>query len=74
MSNLLSYRKLLGNFTSIYELQAIPGWNLDLIRLQPYINIAEKPAVFKSVNPDGAHLNPVVGSPKQSLRIQFNYK
>jgi len=50
MSNLLSYRKLLRNFSSIYELQAIPGWNLDLIRLQPYITIAEKPAVFKSVN------------------------
>jgi hypothetical protein len=30
ISNLLSYRKLLGNFISIYELQAIPAWNLQL--------------------------------------------
>ena len=28
ISNLLSYRKLLGNFLSIYELQAIPAWDL----------------------------------------------
>ncbi|MDQ2720113.1 MAG: helix-hairpin-helix domain-containing protein [Bacteroidota bacterium] len=43
IDNLLSYRKLLGNFLSIYELQAIPAWDIALIRkLRPYITIAEK--------------------------------
>jgi hypothetical protein len=28
ISNLLTYRKLLGNFINIYEIQAIPGWNI----------------------------------------------
>ena len=50
ISNLISYRKLLGNFLSIYELQAIPSWDLDLIRkLRPYITVAEKTLVFKSL-------------------------
>lgn len=38
---LLQYRKLLGSLVSIYELQAVPGWNLDLIRrLRPFITVA----------------------------------
>jgi len=50
IANLLSYRKLLGNFLTIYELQAIPSWNLDLIRrIRPYVTIAEKSEVFKSL-------------------------
>lgn len=50
INNLISYRKLFGNFLSIYELQAIPTWNLDLIRkMRPYITVAEKPAIFKSL-------------------------
>ncbi|MEO7834534.1 MAG: helix-hairpin-helix domain-containing protein, partial [Ginsengibacter sp.] len=40
INNLLSYRKLLGNFLSIYELQAIPAWSLELIRrIRPFITI-----------------------------------
>jgi hypothetical protein len=51
ISNLLSYRKLLGNFISIYELQAIPAWNLELIRrIRPFITISQKTAVFQSLN------------------------
>jgi hypothetical protein len=51
ISNLLSYRKFLGNFMSIYELQAIPSWNLDLIRrIRPYITVEQKAAVFKSLS------------------------
>ena len=50
ISNLLSYRKLLGNFINIYELQAIPDWDVTLIRrLRPYITIAEKADVFNSL-------------------------
>lgn len=34
------YRRLLGDFLSIYELQSIPGWNLETIRnLLPYLTI-----------------------------------
>ncbi|MDB5201460.1 MAG: helix-hairpin-helix protein [Ferruginibacter sp.] len=44
-SLLLKYRALFGPFLSIYELQAIPGWNLQLIKqIMPYItveNVAE---------------------------------
>ena len=51
INNLLSYRKLLGNFLTVYELQAIPGWNLDVIRrIRPFVTVAEKTAVFESLN------------------------
>lgn len=39
--NLISYRNLLGKFINIYELQAIPSWDINTIkRLLPYITIA----------------------------------
>ena len=42
IANLLSYRKLLGKFISIYELQAIPSWDIQAIRkILPFVNIAE---------------------------------
>lgn len=38
---LLQYRRLLGSFLSIYELQAVPGWDADVInRILPYIKVA----------------------------------
>jgi hypothetical protein len=44
IDNLLSYRTLLGKLISIYELQAVPSWDLPLIRkILPYITIG--PAV-----------------------------
>lgn len=30
--NLVRYRQLLGNLVSVYELQAVPGWNIELVR------------------------------------------
>ena len=51
IESLLSYRKLLGNFLNIYELQAIPTWDLDLInRITPYITVAQKTEVFQSLH------------------------
>ena len=51
ISNLLSYRKLLGNFLSVYELQAIPTWDLELIRrIRPYITVSQKTAVVQSLH------------------------
>jgi DNA uptake protein ComE-like DNA-binding protein len=51
IQNLLSYRKLLGNFLSIYELQAIPAWDLEIInRILPYVTIVQKAQVFQSLH------------------------
>jgi Helix-hairpin-helix motif len=38
--NFLAYRRLLGPFISLYELQAIPGWDLATIRqILPYVKL-----------------------------------
>jgi len=38
--NLISYRRLLGKFINIYELQAIPAWDINTLRkLLPFITI-----------------------------------
>lgn len=48
VSNFISYRKLFGKFISIYELQAIPSWDVGTIRkLTPYIIVAS-PISFKN--------------------------
>lgn len=50
INNLLSYRNLLGNFLSIYELQAVPAWSLELIRrIRPFITVTRKTDVFQSL-------------------------
>ena len=42
IANLISYRKLVGKFISIYELQAIPSWDTQIIKkLLPFITVAE---------------------------------
>jgi hypothetical protein len=41
--NLISYRNLLGSFLNIYELQAVPGWDVALIKiLRPYITVSNR--------------------------------
>ena len=41
IQNFISYRNLFGKFISIYELQAVPGWDIRTIqRLRPYVTIA----------------------------------
>ena len=50
ISNLVSYRNLLGNFINIYELQAIPGWDVSLMkRIRPYVTVTSKTDVFNSL-------------------------
>jgi Helix-hairpin-helix motif len=40
IANLINYRNLLGSFISIYELQSVPGWDVNLIeKLRPYVTI-----------------------------------
>jgi hypothetical protein len=51
INNLISYRKLFGKFISIYELQAIPAWDIATIRrIKPYVTVAQKPDVFYSLS------------------------
>lgn len=41
IQNLVTYRSVLGKMIDIYELQAIPGWNIRTIqRLLPYITVS----------------------------------
>ncbi|MBD0331484.1 MAG: helix-hairpin-helix domain-containing protein [Chitinophagaceae bacterium] len=45
IQNLLQYRRLLGKFISIYEVQAVPTWNTELIRrLLPFVTVSTTPA------------------------------
>lgn len=47
LENLLTYRKLFGLFVSVYELQAVPSWDVHTIRkLLPFITILT-PVSFK---------------------------
>ncbi|HTE24919.1 hypothetical protein [Flavitalea sp.] len=47
---LISYRMLLGKLISIYELQAVPGWDLETIRkVLPYVVLNESEPVFKGI-------------------------
>lgn len=59
IANFLSYRKLIGKFISIYELQAVPSWDIQIIKkLLPFITIAEPiniTGVFKTRFKDGEH-------------------
>lgn len=49
ISNLLAYRNLLGNFINIYELQAIPGWDVELLhRLKPYVTVQAKTDIMNT--------------------------
>ena len=43
------YRKLLGNFISVYELQAIPQWTPALLRkIRPYITVSSNAVLLNS--------------------------
>lgn len=57
--NLIRHRQILGNLISVYELQAVPGWDLQTIRnLLPFITTnssAEVRASFPKRFQDGTH-------------------
>jgi hypothetical protein len=49
IQNFILYRNLLGDFISIYELQAVPGWDVRTIqRLKPYVSINNSEAFITS--------------------------
>ncbi|MEI9956689.1 MAG: helix-hairpin-helix domain-containing protein [Ferruginibacter sp.] len=40
IQNLINYRSLFGNFINIYELQAVPSWNIQLIqKIRLYVSV-----------------------------------
>lgn len=42
IANFIAYRKLIGNFISIYELQAVPAWDPAIIKkLLPFISVGK---------------------------------
>ena len=48
--NLISYRKLLGPLISIYEMQAIPGWDLESIRsVMPYVHVTHGQSLYDDI-------------------------
>jgi hypothetical protein len=50
IKNFISYRKMLGPLLSIYELQAIPGWNLETIRrILPFVSVQRDESVYISL-------------------------
>jgi len=59
IANFLSYRRLFGKFISIYELQAVPSWDIQIIKkILPFITVAEPidlADVFKTRFSKGDH-------------------
>jgi hypothetical protein len=50
IQNLISYRNLLGNFINLYELQAVPGWNIGTIqKLRLFITVSNKVVLVHSL-------------------------
>ena len=50
ISNFVSYRNLFGRFVSIYELQAIPAWDITVIKkILPYIIISGSTNLAKEI-------------------------
>lgn len=50
IDQILSYRRLLGNFLHLYELQAVPGLDIPTIeRIRPYITVATPQPLYASM-------------------------
>ena len=51
IQNLINYRNYLGKLINLYELQAVPGWDIATIqKLRPYITVAENADLFSSLS------------------------
>jgi len=50
IQNLISYRQVLGKLINIYELQAVPGWDISTIqKLRPYVTVSDQPLFFDAL-------------------------
>ncbi len=79
VNNLVSYRNLLGSFISIYELQAVPGFTVEIIKkILPYITVADPSSntqVFKKRFKGGDHdfLSRPTFPSKLYIRYKYRY-
>ena len=74
--NLISYRNLLGNFISIYELQSIPGFDIPFIeKIRPYISVSVPQNIISSIK-DRLHggRNTLLARVTQILEKSKGYK
>lgn len=59
INSLLAYRKIFGELLSIYELQAVPGWDIITIdKIRPYVTVSSIVPIIKSLKKrwyDGEH-------------------
>jgi Helix-hairpin-helix motif len=50
IQNLIAYRNLFGKFIDIYELQAIPNWDIELIqKIRSYVSVNDKTELLHSL-------------------------
>ena len=50
IQSLISYRRLFGNLINIYELQAVPGWDIATIeKLRPYVTVSNEANLIASL-------------------------
>lgn len=50
INNLVSYRNLFGNLVHVYELQAVPGWDAELVRkILPFVTVAATNGLGKTL-------------------------
>ncbi|MEO5647166.1 MAG: helix-hairpin-helix domain-containing protein, partial [Chitinophagaceae bacterium] len=50
IQNLINYRRIFGSFIDIYELQAIPAWDIVTIqKLLPYISVSQQESMVASL-------------------------
>jgi len=51
IQNFILYRGLVGKLVSLYELQAVPGWDISTIqKIRPYINVSLQVSVTNTFN------------------------
>ncbi len=51
IQNFISYRNLMGGLISVYELQAVPGWGIDVIqKLRPFITVNTSSTLIENIN------------------------
>jgi hypothetical protein len=66
INNFFIYRNLFGEFIDIYEIQAIPGWNIELIeKIIPFITIGNNQNAITTLN------NQLSGG-EQNLLVRFS--
>ncbi|MEO6252259.1 MAG: helix-hairpin-helix domain-containing protein [Ferruginibacter sp.] len=51
IQNFILYRSLFGKLVDLYELQAVPGWDITTIqKIRPYINVSSQVLITNTIN------------------------